>query len=105
MEGVSKSYGGVRALEKAGLVVQAGSVHAILGENGAGKSTLIKVMSGVVEPDEGTMTFEGRAVRFDSPAAANAAGIACIFQELSLIPHLSVADNISISDPPMRFGM
>ena len=105
MEGVSKSYGGVRALEKAGLTVEAGRVHAILGENGAGKSTLIKVMSGVVEPDEGTMTLEGRTVTFGSPAEANKAGIACIFQELSLIPHLSVADNISISDPPMRFGM
>ncbi len=105
MEGVSKSYGGVRALDKAGLIVEAGRVHAILGENGAGKSTLIKVMAGVVAPDEGMLTFEGQAVTFSSPAAANQAGIACIFQELSLIPHLSVADNISISDPPMRLGM
>jgi ribose transport system ATP-binding protein len=105
MEGVSKSYGGVRALEKAGLVVEAGRVHAILGENGAGKSTLIKVMAGVVEPDEGKMVLDDREVKFSSPAAANKGGIACIFQELSLIPHLSVADNISISDPPMRFGM
>lgn len=105
MEGVSKSYGGVRALEKAGLTVEAGRVHAILGENGAGKSTLIKIMAGVVKPDEGTLKFEGRAVTFPSPAAANQVGIACIFQELSLVPHLSVADNISISDPPMRFGM
>jgi len=105
MEGVSKSYGGVRALEKAGLIVEAGRVHAVLGENGAGKSTLIKVMAGVVEPDEGKMLFEGRTVTFASPAAANRAGIACIFQELSLIPHLSVADNISIADPPMRLGM
>jgi ribose transport system ATP-binding protein len=105
MEGVSKSYGGVRALEKAGLTVEAGRVHAILGENGAGKSTLIKVIAGVVKPDEGSLFLDGREVTFPSPAAANKAGIACIFQELSLIPHLSVADNISISDPPMRFGM
>ena len=82
-----------------------GRIHAILGENGAGKSTLIKVMAGVVAPDEGRMTLEGREVTFASPAAANAAGIACIFQELSLIPDLSVADNIVISDPPTRFGM
>ncbi|CDX27103.1 putative sugar ABC transporter, ATP-binding protein; ribose ABC transporter rbsA-like [Mesorhizobium plurifarium] len=105
MEGISKRYGGVRALEKADLEVTAGSIHAILGENGAGKSTLIKTMAGVVAPDEGRMTLDGREVSFASPAAANQAGIVCIFQELSLIPELSVADNIVISDPPKRFGM
>jgi ribose transport system ATP-binding protein len=105
MEGVSKRYGGVRAIEKADLNVAPGRIHAILGENGAGKSTLIKIMAGVVAPDEGRMVMDGREVSFDSPAAANAAGIACIFQELSLIPDLSVADNIMISDPPKRFGL
>jgi ribose transport system ATP-binding protein len=105
MEGVSKRYGGVHALEKAELVVKPGRIHAILGENGAGKSTLIKVMAGVVQPDEGRMTMEDREVQFADPAAANAAGIACIFQELSLIPELSVADNIVISHPPKRFGL
>src|SRR5687768_4691294 len=105
MEGVSKRYGGVRALEKAELRVERGRVHAILGENGAGKSTLIKIMAGVVEPDEGRMLLEGTEVQFPSPAAANRAGIACIFQELSLVPDLSVADNIAISDPPRRFGL
>ena len=105
MEGISKRYGGVRALEKAELSVRPGSIHAILGENGAGKSTLIKIMAGVVAPDEGRMTMQGREVNFASPAAANQAGIVCIFQELSLIPELSVADNIVISDPPKRFGM
>jgi len=105
MEGVSKRYGGVRALEKADLTVEGGRIHAILGENGAGKSTLIKIMAGVVAPDEGRMSMEGREVAFDSPAAANRAGIVCIFQELSLIPDLSVADNIMISDPPRRFGL
>jgi ribose transport system ATP-binding protein len=105
MEGISKRYGGVRALENAELTVQAGRVHAILGENGAGKSTLIKIMSGVVKPDEGRMLLDGREVNFADPAAANAAGIVCIFQELSLIPDLSVADNIIVSNPPRRFGM
>ena len=105
MEGVSKRYGGVRALEKADLEVKPGRIHAILGENGAGKSTLIKIMSGVVAPDEGRMFLDGRETSFASPAAANAAGIVCIFQELSLIPDLSVADNIGISNPPTRFGM
>jgi len=105
MHGVSKRYGGVRALENADLVVEAGRIHAVLGENGAGKSTLIKVMAGVVVPDEGSMLLDGKPVSFDSPAAAHAAGIACIFQELSLIPDLSVADNIAISNPPRRFGL
>jgi ribose transport system ATP-binding protein len=105
MEGISKRYGGVRALEKADLTVERGQIHAILGENGAGKSTLIKIMSGVVAPDEGRMTLEGREVSFASPAAANQNGIVCIFQELSLVPDLSVADNISISNPPRKFGL
>ena len=105
MEGVSKRYGGVRALEEAGLRVEAGRIHAVLGENGAGKSTLIKIMAGVVQPDQGVMQFEERTVAFPTPKAANQAGIVCIFQELSLIPDLSVADNIAISDPPTRFGL
>lgn len=105
MEGISKRYGGVRALEKADLSVRAGAIHAVLGENGAGKSTLIKIMAGVVAPDEGHMTLDGAQVEFPSPAAANAAGIVCVFQELSLIPELTVADNIIISNPPTRFGM
>jgi ribose transport system ATP-binding protein len=105
MQGVSKRYGGVRALQHADLVVDAGRIHAVLGENGAGKSTLIKIMAGVVAPDEGRMLLDGEPVSFASPAAANAAGIACIFQELSLIPDLSVADNIAISNPPRRFGL
>src|SRR6202140_2302128 len=105
MEGVSKRYGGGRALEKADLAITAGRVHAILGENGAGKSTLIKILSGVVAPDAGRIMLDGAEVAFDSPAAANRAGIVCIFQELSLVPDLSVADNIAISNPPRRFGL
>jgi ribose transport system ATP-binding protein len=105
MEGISKRYGGVRALEEAELEVHGGRVHAVLGENGAGKSTLIKIMAGVVAPDKGRMTLEGREVSFPEPAAAIDAGVACIFQELSLIPDLSVADNIVISNPPKRFGL
>src|SRR5438477_11890784 len=105
MQGVSKRYGGVRALQDAHLAIETGRIHAVLGENGAGKSTLIKIMAGVVAPDEGRMLLDGAAVSFPTPAAANAAGIACIFQELSLIPDLSVADNIAISNPPRRFGL
>ena len=105
MQRISKRFGGVRALQDADLVVDAGRIHAVLGENGAGKSTLIKIMAGVIAPDEGRLLLDGRAVSFASPAAAAAAGIVCIFQELSLIPDLSVADNISISNPPRRFGL
>jgi ribose transport system ATP-binding protein len=105
IKGVSKRYGGVRALQDADLTVRGGRIHAVLGENGAGKSTLIKIMAGVVAPDEGGMLLDGAPVAFESPSDAQASGIACIFQELSLIPDLSVADNISISDPPRRFGL
>jgi len=105
MQGVSKRYGGVRALQDAHVAIEAGRIHAVLGENGAGKSTLIKIMAGVVTPDEGTMLLDGQPISFATPAAANAAGIACIFQELSLIPDLSVADNVAISNPPRRFGL
>ena len=105
MEGISKRYGGVAALEKASLSIEAGRIHAILGENGAGKSTLIKILSGVVQPDEGLLRLEGRDIRFPGPAAAKQNGIVCIFQELSLVPDLSVADNIFIDAPPRRFGL
>jgi ribose transport system ATP-binding protein len=103
---VSKRYGGVRALENVDFACRRGSIHAVLGENGAGKSTLIKIIAGVVQPDEGTIRLEDREVQFRSPLAANAAGIVCIFQELSLMPDLSVADNIGISNPPRtRLGL
>lgn len=105
MTGITKRYGGVVALDNVDFTCSAGTVHAILGENGAGKSTLVKIMSGVVRPDAGGMSLDGRPVSFDRPAAATAAGISCVFQELSLLPHLSVADNIFITNPPRRYGM
>ncbi|HEX2528926.1 MAG TPA: sugar ABC transporter ATP-binding protein [Geminicoccus sp.] len=106
LSGVSKRYGGVRALENVDFACRQGSIHAVLGENGAGKSTLIKIIAGVVQPDEGVMRLEGNEVQFRTPLAANAAGIVCIFQELSLMPDLSVADNIGISNPPRtRLGL
>lgn len=102
---VSKRYGGVRALEGAQFACAPGRIHALLGENGAGKSTLIKIMAGVVQPDAGRIMLEGQARRFAHPQDAVEAGIACIFQELSLMPELSVADNICITNPPRRFGL
>src|SRR5512147_933200 len=98
MEGISKRYGGVRALEQAEIRVKTSSIHAVLGENGAGKSTLIKIMAGVVQPDEGRIFIEDQEQHFPDPVAAGRAGIVCVFQELSLIPDQSVADNIFISN-------
>ena len=105
MSGITKHYGGVRALDDVSLTVERGRIHAVLGENGAGKSTLIKIMSGVVQPDSGTMELEGRPVRFDGTADAMRSGVVCIFQELSLIPDLTVAENICAPHPPRRFGL
>jgi len=102
MEGISKHYGGVRALQDVRFECHRGRIHAVLGENGAGKSTLIKIMSGVVQPDSGVIEFEGGPVTFANPAEANAAGIVCMFQELSLLPDLTVADNIFITNPPKK---
>ena len=105
LSGISKRYGGVRALENVDFACARGRIHAVLGENGAGKSTLIKVVAGVVQPDSGSIKLEGVPYQFRNPAEATAAGIVCVFQELSLIPDLTVADNISISAPPKRFGL
>ncbi len=105
LRGVSKHYGGVIALQDVAFAASTHSIHAILGENGAGKSTLIKVIAGVVRPDTGTMAIDGRPVRFAGPGDAVAAGVVCVFQELSLVPDLTVAANISIAPAPRRFGL
>jgi ribose transport system ATP-binding protein len=102
---VGKRYGGVVALEDVTLAVRRQSIHAILGENGAGKSTLIKIIGGVVSPDSGRIEIDARQAAFLAPRDAIANGIVCVFQELSLIPDLTVADNICITDPPRRWGL
>ncbi|MFC7399062.1 sugar ABC transporter ATP-binding protein [Chelatococcus sp. GCM10030263] len=102
---ISKRYGGVAALNEVDLAIYPGEIHAILGENGAGKSTLIKVASGVTDPSEGEVLVEGKGVRFGSPTAAMQAGIVCVFQELSLLPDMTVADNLCLVDPPKRAGL
>ncbi len=103
--GVSRYFGGITALKDIHFACSAGSIHGILGENGAGKSTLIKILSGVLQPSEGEVRLNGETVEYRSPSEAVKNGIACVFQELSLIPDLSVADNIFIDNPPKRFGM
>ncbi|MBV8901497.1 MAG: ATP-binding cassette domain-containing protein [Verrucomicrobia bacterium] len=105
LEGVTKRYGGVTALADVNFECSLGSIHAVVGENGAGKSSLMKIIAGVIRPDEGRIYVENAPVHFASPSDAARHGIACIFQELSLLPDLSVSDNISIIDPPKRFGL
>jgi ribose transport system ATP-binding protein len=105
LENVSKHYGGVVALDRVNFSCEKGTIHAILGENGAGKSTLIKIVSGVVQPNEGQLLLEGRPMTFRHPVEANAAGVVCVFQELSLLPTLSVAENLGITMPTNRFGL
>lgn len=100
LEHISKSFPGVRALSDVQFEMRAGEVHALLGENGAGKSTLIKIISGVYQPDRGVMRVGGQERRFDNPRAAQSAGIATIYQELSLYPELSVAENIFMGHAP-----
>ncbi|GIF76061.1 sugar ABC transporter ATP-binding protein [Asanoa siamensis] len=100
MTGVAKRFGGVVALAGVDFSVRAGEVHALLGENGAGKSTLINVLSGVITDYEGTVAVDGSPVRFAGPAAAQAAGIATIHQELDLVPGLSVAENLVLGREP-----
>jgi len=102
---INKSFGGVRALRDVNLEVRAGEVHALLGENGAGKSTLIKILSGVHAYDSGAIEIAGKPVAFDSPAKSREAGIAVVYQDLSLVESLSVADNLLLGrEPRARFG-
>ena len=99
-QGISKSFGGVHALESAGFSCRRGEIHALLGANGAGKSTLVKILSGVIQPDEGTVTLDGETMHFSGPADAVRHGVATVFQELSLFTHLTVAENIMIGHEP-----
>jgi len=102
MSGISKSFPGVRALRDVELEVRAGEVHAIVGENGAGKSTLMKILAGFYQPDEGSIEIGGEPVSHWTPREALARGIGMIYQELNLVPDLSVAENISLGAMPMR---
>ncbi|MFF7214869.1 sugar ABC transporter ATP-binding protein [Streptomyces sp. NPDC008238] len=102
LEGVSKSFGAVRALRDVSLRLHAGEAHALAGENGAGKSTLIKTLAGVHRPDTGTVLLDGRPVEFHGPGDARDAGVAVIYQEPTLFPDLSVAENIFVGRQPRR---
>src|ERR1700690_4563974 len=105
VQGMTKSFGGVRALRGVSLEVKAGEVHALLGENGAGKSTLIKVLSGVHSFDSGAIEIDGAPVTFNNPAESRKAGIAVVYQDLSLVESLSVGANLMLNrEPTTRFG-
>ena len=105
VENVSKSFPGVQALDGVSFNLRMGEVHAIVGENGAGKSTLMKILSGVYQADQGTICYKGKTVNFRNVNQSHDAGIRIIYQELNLIPHLSVAANIFIGREPLTpFG-
>jgi len=104
MSGIGKTFPGVHALDGARFELRRGEVHALVGENGAGKSTLMKILAGVYRRDEGTIRVRGDEVEIPTPAAARHLGISMVHQELNLMPHLTVAQNIFIGREPLRRG-
>src|SRR5882757_6487090 len=105
VEAVDKQYPGVRALAGVSLELRPGEVHALVGENGAGKSTLIRILSGDARPDAGTLRVRGQVARFASPHDARRNGIVAIFQELMIVPDLSVAENVMLGNEPGAQGL
>ncbi|MFN8420551.1 MAG: sugar ABC transporter ATP-binding protein [Anaerolineae bacterium] len=103
--GLSKSFGNVQALSSVDFNLYGGEVHALLGENGAGKSTLIKLITGVYSKDAGQILLEGKEIEARSPHQAQEIGISTVYQEINLVPTMSVAENIFLGRQPMRFGM
>lgn len=106
MKDITKSFPGVRALKEVDFYCQRGHVHGLVGENGAGKSTLVKILAGAYQPDEGEIFMQGKKIILPDPHTANRLGISIIYQEPSLIPYLSVAQNIVLGyEPRGRFGL
>ncbi len=103
---ITKDFGGTRALDRVNFSARRGEVHAVLGENGAGKSTLMKIIGGALQPDGGALSLDGRPVRFDSPHEAMDAGVSVVHQQFTLVPELTVAENIFLGrEPRNRFGL
>ncbi len=102
---LGKAYGGIQALIGVDLAIEAGFIHAVVGENGAGKSTLMKVLAGAIHPDGGEVRIAGEAVHLASPADARRRGVGIVYQELSLFPERSILANLFPDDQPTRFGM
>jgi simple sugar transport system ATP-binding protein/ribose transport system ATP-binding protein len=103
--GISKRYSGTKALDDVSLDIVAGTVHALVGANGAGKSTLGKIVGGLIRPDDGQLEVDGRPVRYATPSDARRDGIALIAQELALVPHLTVMENVFLGVEPRRHGL
>ena len=103
---ISKSFGGIHALNKVNLTLENGEIRALLGGNGSGKSTLIKIASGLIHADEGTLLIDGKVVDVSSPSNSKKLGIVSTAQELSILPNLSVSDNIALCDlPKLKCGL
>ena len=102
MKGIDKSFPGVHALDHVNFEVRRGEVHALMGENGAGKSTLMKSLTGIYSKDSGSIIYEGKEVSFSNPREAQDAGILIVHQELNMVNHLTVAQNIFIGREPMK---
>src|SRR6202012_330980 len=105
IQGIAKSYGATVAVRRVSFDIEPGEIHALLGENGAGKSTIVKVLSGIVAPDTGTLALDGHAYAPADPMAARAAGVSTAFQELSLLPNLSVAENLMLPRQAKKAGL
>ena len=105
MKNIDKSFPGVHALDHVNLDVKQGEVHALMGENGAGKSTLMKVLTGIYSKDGGSILYEGKEVEFLNPREAQDAGIVIVHQELNMMGHLTVAQNIFIGREIMKNGI
>jgi simple sugar transport system ATP-binding protein len=103
IRGLCKTFPGVKALDNVDFVLRRGEIHTLMGENGAGKSTLIKVLTGVYPADGGTMVLDGSPMAPHSPAHAQSLGVSAVYQEVSLIPHLSVAENLYLGRQPMKW--
>src|SRR5687768_16232251 len=105
MDGITKRFAGVTALDGVGVELRRGEVHPLVGENGAGKSTLVKIMTGAYLRGGGGMWLEGRPVAFDTPSDAQAAGVIAVHQEIHLLPHRAVAENVFLGREPRRWGL
>ena len=104
--GINKTFGSTKALDDVQIHIKPASVHGLMGENGAGKSTLMKVIMGIIQPDSGTLMFDGKHCHFTSPRQALEMGIVMIHQELSYIPYRSVCENLYLNREPLnKFGL
>jgi ABC-type sugar transport system ATPase subunit len=104
MQGISKRFLGVQALDQVDFEIYPGEIVGLLGENGAGKSTLVKILSGVFQPDQGSIAIQGQPMHISSPHAAQQHGVVTIYQELALVPYMSVAENILLNREPRRLA-